>query len=455
MVREPAVKLTLGACSLVLAGLVAAGGASSVAIAQQVERDVPVLSKDIAERLDGFSYEEGPESDLEFRGTPIALRAEGDAEVEFQDGRARVEVDVEDLPAPQSLGPFATYVLWAVTVDGNAYNLGSIEVRNGQGSLEATTPLSQFGLLVSAEPHFAVTSPSQAIVLQNLGKNVRGKRFNIAGLRERIDYSELAPQPRSAQENVPTDLVQARYAVDIAEGAQAERLAPREFQQAERLLAQAEAAQVDKKRSVRATVPDLARQSVQIAEDARRKAVAALAAEQRAAAEEAARAEAERKVAAAAEEAKRREELAVAAANDAARADLVARLNRALPTRETPRGIVAELSGVQFATGAATLNASARESLARFAGIVNVYPQLELRIEGHTDSTGSQETNHRLSYERAIAVRDYLRGQGVQDPNIQVAGLGPDQPVASNETSEGRARNRRVEIIISGDLVKK
>ena len=110
---------------------------------------------------------------------------------------------------------------------------------------------------------------------------------------------------------------------------------------------------------------------------------------------------------------------------------------------------------MQFATGAATLNASARESLARFAGIVNVYPQLELRIEGHTDSTGSQETNRRLSYERAIAVRDYLRGQGVQDPNIQVAGLGPDQPVASNETSEGRARNRRVEIIISGDLVKK
>ena len=104
-------KLTLGACSLVLAGLVAAGGASSVAIAQQVERDVPVLSKDIAERLDGFSYEEGPESDLEFRGTPIALRAEGDAEVEFQDGRARVEVFPKgDLNRNEDLRAFTSAV---------------------------------------------------------------------------------------------------------------------------------------------------------------------------------------------------------------------------------------------------------------------------------------------------------------------------------------------------------
>ena len=419
---------------------------------QEVERDVPLLSSEIAGRLDGFSYEEGPESELEFRGTSIALRAEGDAEVEFQDGRARVEVEVKNLPAPNNLGPFATYVLWAVTIDGNANNLGSILVNDGDGELEATTPLSQFGLIVSAEPHFAVTAPSRAVVLQNLGKSVRGKKFNIPGLKERIDYSQLPPQPRGT--GVPTEIIQARYAVDIAEGAQAERLVTRDFEQAERFLAQAEAAHVDKKSSVRNTAPELARQSVQVAEDARRKAVIALAAEQRDAAAKAARAEAEQKAAAEVEEAKRREELGVAAANDAARADLVARLNRALPTRETPRGIVAELSGVQFATGASSLSASARESLARFAGIVGVYPSLNLRIEGHTDSTGSPETNRTLSYQRAIAVRDYLQGQGVQDPSIQVAGLGPDQPIAPNETSEGRARNRRVEIIISGDLVK-
>ncbi len=425
--------------------------------AQQVERDVPVLSEDVAGRLDGFSFEEGPESSLEFRGTAIALGAEGDAEVEFQDGRTRVSVDVSRLPDPENLGPFATYVLWAVTVDGHANNLGSIIVENGRGSLDATTPLSQFGLIVSAEPHFAVTAPSRAIVLQNLGKRVRGQKFNIAGLKERIDYSTLAPIPRGARADVATEIVQARYAVDIAEGAQAERLATLEFQQAERLLEQAESAAGDRKYAVRSTAPQLARQAVQVAEDARRKTVAALAAEQREAAARAAREEAEKKAAAeaamAAEEARRREALAVAAANDAARADLVARLNRALPTRDTPRGIVAEIAGVQFATGSANLNAEAREALARFAGIVGVYPSLRLRIEGHTDSTGSEETNRTLSYLRAVSVRDYLQAQGVRSPGIEVAGLGPDQPVASNDTNEGRARNRRVEIIMSGDFV--
>ncbi|MGH8203989.1 MAG: hypothetical protein ACREST_05220, partial [Steroidobacteraceae bacterium] len=125
--------------------------------AQQVERDVTFLSDEIAGRLEGYSFQEGPESDLVFRGTPIALGAEGEAEVEFQDGRTRVDVSVEGLPDPASLGPFSTYVLWAVTTDGRANNLGSIDVKDGRGELEATTPLAQFALIVSAEPHFDVT----------------------------------------------------------------------------------------------------------------------------------------------------------------------------------------------------------------------------------------------------------------------------------------------------------
>ena len=76
-----------------------------ISLTQEVERDVPVLSEELTGRLDGFSYKEGPESELEFRGTAIALGAEGEAEVEFQEGRARVDVSVEDLPAPSALGP--------------------------------------------------------------------------------------------------------------------------------------------------------------------------------------------------------------------------------------------------------------------------------------------------------------------------------------------------------------
>ncbi len=430
-------------------------------LAQQLERDVPVLSNEITGRLEGYSYQEGPESSLEFRGTAIALAAEGDADVEFQDGRARVDVSVKKLPDPRSLGPFATYVLWAISVDGRTNNLGSIEVENGHGSLEATTPLSQFALIVSAEPHFAVSAPSRAIVLQNLGKRVRGEKINITGLKERFDYSDLEPQSRQATAKLPRDLVQARYALDIAEGAEAGRLAPREYTQAEQLLARAEAAQADKHYRVRNTAPQIARDAVQMAEDARHKAVLAGVAERRDAAARAAREEAEKKAAAeavvAAEEAKRHEGLAAEAAaleaEKRARADLIARLNRALPTRETSRGIVAEIAGVQFATGAATLNTNAQVALARFAGIVGVYPSLSFKVEGHTDSTGSDETNRVLSLQRATTVRDYLVGQGVDPASISVEGLGPDHPIADNTTSEGRARNRRVEIILTGDLV--
>ena len=426
---------------------------SSQSLAQQLEQDVPVLSDEITGRLEGYSYKEGPESHLEFRGTSIALAADGDAEVEFQEGRARVDVSVRKLPDPASLGPFSTYVLWAVSVDGRGNNLGSLEVKDGRGSLEASTPLSQFALVVSAEPHFAVSAPSRAIVLQNLGTRVQGAKINIAAFKLRMDYSALEAQPRAATANVPSDLVQARYALDIAEAAEADRLAPREYTETEQLLARAEAAQKDKKSSVRNTAPQIAREAVQKAEDARFRAVLAAITERREAAARASREEA----VIAAEDAKRREGLAVdAAALEAekrARADLTARLNRALPTRQTDRGIVAEIAGVQFATGAVTLNPGAREALARFAGIVGVYPSLSFKVEGHTDTTGSDETNRKLSLQRAMTVRDYLIGQGVDAASIKVEGLGPLRPVADNATSEGRARNRRVEIILTGDLV--
>jgi outer membrane protein OmpA-like peptidoglycan-associated protein len=119
----------------------------------------------------------------------------------------------------------------------------------------------------------------------------------------------------------------------------------------------------------------------------------------------------------------------------------------------TDRGVVAEIAGVQFATGAATLNPEAREALARFSGIVGTYPELRFKIEGHTDTTGSTETNMKLSLDRAISVRDYLVGQGADASAIEVEGLGPDQPVADNATAEGRARNRRVEIVLTGGPV--
>ncbi len=445
--------------------LFAAGGA----LAQQVEKDVSVVSEEVAGQLLAFSYREGPISTLLFRGTAIALAADGTGQVEFQDGRSTVKVSVRKLPPPAELGPYTTYVLWAVTIDGRALNLGSIELRGNRGTLRATTPLSQFALIVTAEPHFAVSAPSRGVVLRNMADSVRGSAAKISGLAERMDYSRLQPLAIEPRSRLPLDLIQARYAVRIAELAEAEEFAAARFGKARDLLVAAETAQASRKYRERENAPRLAREAVQAAEDARRDAVSAraAAAEQakrdaaaqaaRQAAEEKARREAELALEQSRREAEQaaRAAAARAAAAEAekARADFAARLNRALPTRVTERGIVAEIAGVQFATGAATLSAEAREALARFSGIVGTYPELRFKIEGHTDSTGSPETNRSLSLQRAITVRDYLIAQGAAASAIEVEGLGPDQPVADNDTAEGRARNRRVEIVLTGGPV--
>lgn len=424
-----------------------------VASSQSLERGVALMSEDVASQLEAYSYREGPESKLEFRGTAVALAADGDAEVEFQDGRARVDVKVSKLPDPWTLGPYTTFVLWAVTVDGRASNLGALDTRNGRGDLDTSTPLSQFALIVTAEPHFAVTVPSKTVVLRNLGIRVRGSKTMIAGLSERMDYSSAGLEPVVPDGRTPVDLYQARYAVAIARNADAGQYAADELTRSEARLAQAETQQASKRSRERKIAPRLAREAAQIAEDARSSAVrgAAEAERQRLADEEA---KARQAVALEREESQRRERDAVQQADSEARkqarADLLGRLNRVLPTRETDRGLVAEIAGVQFGTGNAELATPARESLARFAGIVSIYPSMRFRVEGHTDSTGSYAVNRELSLQRAIGVRDYLIGQGVSASAIDAIGLGPDRPVASNDTADGRARNRRVEIVITG-----
>jgi outer membrane protein OmpA-like peptidoglycan-associated protein len=108
---------------------------------------------------------------------------------------------------------------------------------------------------------------------------------------------------------------------------------------------------------------------------------------------------------------------------------------------------------VQFSTGNADISAVAREGVAKFSGIVASFPDLHFSVEGHTDSTGSVATNDALSLRRAMSVRDYLIGQGIPAAAIDVRGLGSSMPNGDNSTVEGRARNRRVEIVVSGGLL--
>jgi len=135
------------------------------------------------------------------------------------------------------------------------------------------------------------------------------------------------------------------------------------------------------------------------------------------------------------------------------RAKLLLQFNAILATRDTARGLVVNLSDVLFDTGKYTLRPLAREKLAKISGIVLAYPDLRLAIEGNTDSVGSDAMNQDLSERRAGAVRDYLAKQNIPMTSMTSQGFGKTQPVASNDTAEGRQQNRRVEMVVSGDVI--
>jgi outer membrane protein OmpA-like peptidoglycan-associated protein len=461
-----------------LAVLAALGAMPITSFGQGVEQTRAIASSDVLSQISVYSYREGRKSQLLFRGTPIAATADGKAQVEFQDDNSRITAEVDHLPAPSSLGPYTAYVLWALTPDGRATNQGVIAgYSGGRGKLETQYGASQFALIVTAEPHFAVTMPSTMIALYNVGDDVKGSESKVATLTERADYTSLANRRLSqvAVDNKtnPLEIVQARYALAIADAAGAGRFASGAYSMAKEKLAAAEAAQSGRRASERKAVPGLAREAVIAGEDARRSAMIASAAavadqEREAAANDAAdaanavanaaAADASAAAAAAAPEAATAADAATEAATElerqrsaaSARNDLRERLQTALPTRESPRGLISEIGGVRFVTGGAETDSTARENLARFSGIVASYPGLRFNVEGHTDNVGSAATNDELSLRRAGMVRDYLVSQGVASSSIDIAGLGFSMPVGDNSSAEGRARNRRVEIVISG-----
>jgi len=335
-------------------------------------------------------------------------------------------------------------------------------------------------LLVTAEPYFVVRLPSEMVVLQSeVRKGTKGKIFpiNEYKLLKRAQYEKMGnPLALTLDPKVPLEMYEARNAVDIAKSHGADKYAPEIFSKAEASLQMAEnslASNKDKKATV-----STARQTVQFSEDARALAVqrqdedriakerddaAAKAKAQAEATAAAEAAEAQRKADAAAAEAKRKSDAEIAAKDQAVqvalrekqqlRARLLEQFNRVLPTTDTPRGLVVNMGDVLFDTGKSDLRPEAREALARLSGIVLNYPSLHLAIEGHTDSTGSAEFNQTLSEKRASSVRDYLTTQGLNGDSLSAEGLGMNNPVADNNTADGRQKNRRVEIVVSGQVI--
>src|SRR6266850_1430851 len=481
----------------------------------------------------------GGSTKLDFHGTELLPGAGGEAKVESKSNRIEIDAKFEGFEEATKFGlEYLTYVLWAVSPQGRAVNLGEVVLNHGTGHVKAISDMQTFGMIVTAEPYFAVQQPGNVVVLENvIPADTLSKVENIDAHYELLGrgvYSSSNTKIENAifgiDRKTPLELFEARNALRIARIALADKYAPAIMSKAEQQLKGAE----DVYRSGRdkKSVDAAAREVVETAEEARVMAVkqkaeedaqSAMIAEKRAAldreakaradaesevkrrqAAEVAKAEAERmkqeaeqasqdavrqkqeaeqaraaalqqqQVAQAAAEQAARDRAAAVSQQRAAEAEtekarqaaaqaeaekaqlrgqLLSQLNSILQTRDSARGLIVNMADVLFDTGSYTLKPGAREKLAKISGIVLAHSGLSLQIEGHTDSVGGDDFNQQLSERRADSVREFLAEQGVAPSSITARGFGKTQPVASNDTAEGRQRNRRVELVVNGDAI--
>jgi outer membrane protein OmpA-like peptidoglycan-associated protein len=426
--------------------------------------------------------------------------AAGEAKVNSKRGALTIEVEFSGLDRPTTFGnEYLTYVLWAISPEGRPVNIGEVLVgENHRSKLDVTTDLQAFAMIVTAEPYYAVRRPSNVVVLENaIRSDTVGVTEAVDAKYELIDRGGYIPtgykfDPVILNAKLPLEFFEARNAVRIAQSAGAERYAAESYAKAVGQMNEADAVATSKHENKKSLV-SLSREVVQTAEDAREIAVKHID-EERAESERAAGAgrealekaraskESQRRVnaeAVTADALRQRDEAdrknldaqaavlvaAGAQANSDAqlqqalrdreelRARLLQQFNLILETRDTARGLVVNMSDVLFDSGKFTLRPLAREKLAKISGIVLAYPTLRLAIEGNTDSVGTEAFNQQLSEQRAEGVRTYLTQQGVPESSTTAKGYGKTQPVASNDTSEGRQQNRRVELIVSGEVI--
>ncbi|ADW70047.1 OmpA family protein [Granulicella tundricola] len=447
---------------------------------------------------------------VRFEGTNLLPNGKGEASVKSDRGGISIHAEFKGLTPANGFGPeYLTYVLWAITPDGRPQNLGEVLPDGTKNNIDVTTALQSFGLIVTAEPYFSVTTPSDVVVLKNViiddkTQGVLEKVNAHATLMPRGIYAEetdgahTISHPITRDEKSPLELYEAYNAVRIAQQNGADKYSPDTMASAKQDLKNASDIDSGKHRDVKMEIT-YARQAVQRAEDARVDTLRKKAAErqrnaeiakndaQQQAAQSQAQAEAARlaeqksaldaqKSQLAAQQAQlaqanadalaaqaRNKELEANQRADAAnkraesaeqmRERLRAQLNEVLQTTETSRGVIVNLSDALFDTGKYTLKTNTQVSLARVAGILQSYPGLKVQVEGYTDIVGSDALNQRLSENRANTTRDFMVKQGVPTDSISAAGYGKADPVADNGTAAGRAQNRRVELVVSGDAI--
>ena len=456
-------------------------------------------------KLTALTLQSGKTVDIGFARTSRApSRAAMQATLGFDNGQASVGLKYQKMePAVLFSGDISAYVLWAVTPDGTVENLGEVvaDKKSSSGTLQAYTGKKAFALMVTAEPFATVARPTELVVFvsgASQGLGLLNTPFSFKDFTS--DFKPALDSIASFQYNdpIPAAVKQAAKAIEIAGKVGAAEASPKALSQAQAAYAKAQAAAKDKK-----LMADQARVAAQLAAQAIKETVKineekaaaeaeakrlaeraalearattaegdaariaeelkevrlqreALAAETRALAEQTEKLAAEKDVLAAERDRIAAEKNALAAERDAIkkeRDELAGMLKGALSsvaeTTESARGVVVSLSGILFDVGKATLKPTSQLSVAKLAGILMVFPQMNLSIEGYTDSTGSAELNMRLSMDRARSVYEFLMTQGISNARMKYQGFGPENPVAPNDTEANRAKNRRVEVVLT------
>jgi outer membrane protein OmpA-like peptidoglycan-associated protein len=476
---------------------------------------VTVISRSV--RAVNYEHRSGS-SKLDFAGTDLMPMATGVAEVNSKRGAIAITAEFSNLQQPTSFGnEYLTYVLWAISPEGRAVNLGEVLVGgNHRSKLSVTTDLQAFALIVTAEPYYATRQPSNVVVLENvIREDTKGTSEAVNAKYELMERGGYIPtgykfDPVVLKANLPLEFFEARNAVRIAQSEGADQYASESYQHAVKLMDTADGYATRKHVETKPLIA-VSREAVQTAEDARAIAVKKMD-DVRLANERQNSADAQAKAQGQADDATRQKEQAQSdaakalaaktqaesdaanaqaatakAQSDAAdsaatsatalaaaqadadrsrvaaqqadtdkaamRAKLSEQLNSILKTRDSARGLIVSMSDVLFDTGKYSLKPGAREKLAKVAGILLSYPGLNIEVGGYTDNVGGDAMNQTLSENRAGSVRDYLVEEGVAANSVSAKGFGNTLPVATNDNSAGRQQNRRVEMLVSGDAI--
>jgi outer membrane protein OmpA-like peptidoglycan-associated protein len=449
--------------------------------------------------LDGVNYiNRNGKTHIGFAGTNLMPNARGEASVESVTGKTKISAHFEGLTPANGFGEeYLTYVLWAISADGRPQNLGELELSGNKANLDVSSSFQSFGMIVTAEPYFSVSTPSDVIVLQNVFTDKTNgvlEQVNVhysllpKGLYAATSGPNTIWHPINDREHYPLALYEAHNAARIARSVGADKYAPDIMAEVDTNLRNADAMQSNEHRDVHMIFTE-AREATQRAEDARittlrkqadesarnetaakEQAQANAAQSQQEAADAQARADAAAAAKAQADAQRARAEADAANARAqaaaaqssaqrsqedaaAAREKLRQQLNAVLATSESARGLIVNMSDVLFDTAKYTLKPEAQVALAKVAVILQIYPGLTVQVEGYTDSVGGDDYNLKLSQNRANTVHDFLVQNSVPAANVTAQGFGKADPVADNSTAAGRAQNRRVNLVVSGDAI--